>query len=147
MQKHFLLISFLPALVYWYLEENYPLHIALIGGIGLAVIEICFEKIYTKKVHKISLFNFLLILSLGGLSLLGDQGIWFKLQPFFTGVILGGLILILRRRGHSLWGELVDDLSMKRRPPKELLLRLEVHLAYFLITTNPNLRDEFLIKF
>lgn len=79
--KIFGLMSFLPAIAYWWLEENYPLRIALGVGLGLAVIEILIERIWLGHVHTISKFNFAIIMILGGLSLLGDDGLWFKLQP------------------------------------------------------------------
>ena len=129
-----MLLSFLPAFAYWYLESSYPLHIALMGGLGLAVLEITFEKIYFKKIHKISLFNFYLIMILGLLSLIGDEGIWFKLQPCFTGVGFGVVILVLRKRGTSLWADLMKEMSTgKKQPPMWLILRVELHLAYFLM--------------
>ena len=42
-KKNFFLISFLPAILYWYLEENYPVKIAVIGGLP-AALEICVES-------------------------------------------------------------------------------------------------------
>ncbi len=105
--KHFFLISFLPALAYWYLEENYSLEVALTGGILLSVIEMLLEKIFTKHIHTLSKFNFALILGLGSLSLLASEGIWFKLQPFFTGVVMGGYLLFRNLRGKSLITEMV----------------------------------------
>ncbi len=51
LSKNFFLISFLPAIAYWYLEENYPVMIAVTGGMILATIEVLFEKIYFKHVQ------------------------------------------------------------------------------------------------
>jgi intracellular septation protein len=67
--KNLFLISFLPAVAYWYLESNYDLKTALIGGIILGVAEILFEKFFIGHVHTISKFNFYLILLLGGVDL------------------------------------------------------------------------------
>ncbi len=88
--KPFFFLSFLPAIAYWYLESNYDLQTALIGGLVLATVEILLEKIFTKHVHAISKFNFYLVVVLGGIAFIGQEGIWFKLQPFFTGVLMGG---------------------------------------------------------
>jgi intracellular septation protein len=79
--NNFFLISFLPAILYWYLESQYPVKTALIGGIALSVAEILFEKFYSGHVHQLSKFNFFLIIALGGFSLMEENGIWFKLQP------------------------------------------------------------------
>lgn len=61
-QKNFFWASFLPAIAYWYLEENYSLQIALIGGLVLAVLEMTLEWLFTKHIHTLSKFNFFLIL-------------------------------------------------------------------------------------
>ncbi len=131
-QKQFFLISFLPAIAYWYLEENYSLKIALIGGLVLASLEISLEKIFTKKIHSISLFNFYLILALGGIALIGDDGIWFKLQPFFTGLFMGGFLLYKRFRSESLMLETMESMQQKIPNPKMISL-LERDLGVFMI--------------
>ena len=130
--NHFVLISFLPALAYWYLEENYPLRVALIGGLGLAILEISLEYFFTKHVHKISKLNFFLILGLGSISLLGEDGIWFKLQPFFTGLFMGGYLLFSLRRGTSLLLTMGEELG-RPAPPKDIMMSFEKHMAIFLL--------------
>lgn len=130
--KNFFLISFLPALAYWYLEENYPIRIAVTGGLILATIEIIVEKYFTNHVHGISKFNFILIAMLGGLSLLGDEGLWFKLQPFFTGVIMGGFLLFKLWRGTGLMQEMMESMMEEsRRPPPFVIRTLEMHSSVF----------------
>lgn len=134
LSKNFFLISFLPAIAYWYLEENYPIRIAVTGGLILAILEITLEKIFTKHVHGISKFNFLLLLLLGGLSLLGDEGIWFKLQPFFTGVIMGGYLLFKLWRGVGLMEEMMMAMMEEsRRPPPFVIRTLEYHSSVFFL--------------
>lgn len=129
--KHFFLISFLPAIAYWYLEENYSLKIALIGGVILSLVEITLEKIFTSHVHKISFFNFLLILFLGLLSFLGDDGIWFKLQPAFTGVFMGTYFIYHSYKNQSLMLEMMQSMNHSRIPPEKLLLFMEKWLGIF----------------
>lgn len=124
----FFLISFLPALAYWYLEENYPVKVAITGGLLLSILEISLEKIFTKHVHKISVFNFFLILFLGCLSLLGDDGIWFKLQPFFTGVFMGSYLLIKVLKGKGLMYEMMEAFNHDL-PPLPVWRPLEFHLS------------------
>ena len=130
--KQFFLISFLPAIAYWYLEENYSLKIALIGGLLLAVCEITFEKIYTKHVHSISKFNFYLIASLGVIALIGNDGIWFKLQPFFTGLFMGGYLLFRVSKNDGLMLETMESMG-RTVPNKEIFVRIERDMSLFLI--------------
>ncbi len=130
--KNFFLISFLPAMAYWYLEENYPIRIAVTGGLILATLEICIERYFTKHVHGISKFNFILIAMLGGLSLIGDEGIWFKLQPFFTGVIMGGFLLFKLWRGTGMMEEMMlSMMDEDKRPPSFVIRSLELHSSLF----------------
>lgn len=131
-QSAFFIFSFLPALAYWYLEANFPIRIALLGGLALAVVEIVLEKIFTKHIHKLSLFNLCLILFLGGLSLLGDEGIWFKLQPFFTGVVIGSLLLYSSFKGKGLMWETLEGLN-RPLPPKEVWGNMEKRFSLFFI--------------
>ncbi|MFZ4712263.1 MAG: inner membrane-spanning protein YciB [Bacteriovoracaceae bacterium] len=131
--KSFFLISFLPAIAYWYLEEYYPIRIAVAGGLALAVLEIILEKVFTKHVHTLSKFNFILIALLGGISLLGEDGLWFKLQPFFTGFIMGGFLLYKLKKGEGLFLEMMKEMNGNKVPPVDLIKTLETHLAYFLM--------------
>lgn len=129
--KSFFTISFLPAIIYWYLEENYPLNIAIIGGTLLSILEISLEKLITKHVHKISWFNFFLIVGLGGISLLGDDGIWFRLQPCFTGVVMGIIIWWNLKKGKGLMEEMIA-LNQPQQNSHTDVRMLENHLAYFM---------------
>lgn len=133
MNKQFFIISFLPAIAYWYLEENYSLKIALIGGGALALLEIIIEKVLTKHVHSISKFNFFLILGLGTIAYIGDEGIWFKLQPFFTGLFMGGFLLYKSVRGQSMMLEMMETLNNNNIPNKLFIKIVERDMAIFLI--------------
>jgi intracellular septation protein len=129
LSKNIFLISFLPAIAYWYLEENYPIHIAVTGGMILATLEILFEKFYLKHIHTLSKFNFFLIAFLGTLSLLGDEGLWFKLQPAFTGVGIGAFLFYRLKVGNGLMLEMMESMNQKQTPPKELIQGMEKHLS------------------
>ena len=131
MKNNFFLISFLPAIAYWYLEENYPIKIAVIGGLALSVLEIAIEKIFLKHIHKISWANFFLILVLGGLSLLGDEGKWFKLQPAITGIAIATGLFIFKWRKKSFFLEMFKEMNPDKTPPEWLVLSLESHTAVF----------------
>jgi intracellular septation protein len=130
--RHFFLISFLPALAYWYLESNYPVRIAVSAGVALALLELLIERIFTGHLHSLSKFNALLILTLGGMALMDDEGLWFRLQPLFTGIIISGFLLYRLKCGRGLLAEMASDLN-KHPPPRDLLEIMELHLALFLL--------------
>lgn len=127
-------LSFLPALAYWWLEENTSLQVALIGGIGLSVLEIIFERVFTGHVHTLSKLNFGLIVVLGGVSLLAQEGIWFKLQPTFTGIILALFLGIGLWRGKSFLEQVMQDMGRPWPLPRPLLIRFELHLCLFIMS-------------
>ena len=130
-QKQFFWVSFLPAAAYWYLEANYSLQIALAGGLLLAIVEMFLEWIFTKHIHTLSRFNFFLILVLGGIAFIAHEGIWFKLQPAFTGVIMGSYLLYKQKKMNSLMLEMVK-LMNKKNMPDEIILYIEKNMAIFL---------------
>lgn len=102
------------------------------GGLGLALLELALEWIFTKHLHALSKLNFLLILVLGLISLWAHEGIWFKLQPFFTGLFMGGALIITYFRGGSFMYEMVE-MMQNPAPPKEMIRSMELHVAIFLI--------------
>ncbi len=133
--KSFFLISFLPAIAYWYLDEYYPVRIAITGGLALAILEIAAEKIFIKHVHTISKANFFLILFLGGLSLLGDEGVWFRLQPAITGVGISSFMFYRLKVGKGLLVEFLEGLPLKNKPPMFFVHSMEKHLTYYFFVT------------
>ena len=132
-QNRFFFISFIPALAYWYLEANYDLKIALIGGVGLAILEISFEKFILKHVHKISLFNFYLILFLGLIAYLGNDGVWYKLQPFFTGLVMGSFLIFKKIRNQSFMLETMIEMGNVPPTSPQVIKKMEFHMAIFLL--------------
>ncbi|AYF45438.1 intracellular septation protein A [Halobacteriovorax sp. BALOs_7] len=132
-KNNLFLISFLPALLYWYLEETQTVEIAIIGGLSLAILEIAFEKIFFKHIHSISKLNFVIILILGPISLIGKDGVWFKLQPFFTGIFLSSFLIFNLKRGKSLMLTMMKDMEKKVPMPEFIMEKIEYHLAFFLL--------------
>lgn len=136
-QNNFFLISFLPAIAYWYLEENYPIKIAITGGLILAILEITFEYFYTKHIHTLSKFNFYLILFLGGVSLLGEDGVWFKLQPAFTGMGISSFMIFRLLKGKGLLLEMTESFSKNKNDPNNranvpdfIFQQMEKHIIF-----------------
>jgi intracellular septation protein len=71
----------LPVIAFTVIEDQYGTIAGLIAGMVFGVGEICFELYKHKKVQKITWIGNGLLLVLGGVSLISDEGIWFKLQP------------------------------------------------------------------
>ncbi len=132
-QKPYFLLSFLPALAYWYLETYYSLEIALVGGILLGIIEMILEKKFTGHVHTLSKLNIALIVILGGVSLIAKEGVWFKLQPTFTGLALSSYLLFKKFKKQSLMLEMLEDMKQKAPLPPEIYRIMEWHMCLFLI--------------
>jgi intracellular septation protein len=131
--KPFFLLSFLPALAYWVLESYFSLETALIGGILLGVIEMLIEKRWSGHVHTLSKLNLSLVVVLGGVSLIAREGIFFKLQPTFTGLAMASFLVFKKIRQQSLMVEMLRDMNQKLPLPEAFYKILEWHMCLFLI--------------
>ena len=131
--RPYFLLSFLPAVAYWLLESYFSLEIALVGGIILGVLEMGLERKFTGHVHTLSKLNLGLIVVLGGISLIAKEGLFFKLQPTFTGIALASFLMFKKFKNQSLMVEMLKD--MKQRPPlpEDLYKIMEWHMCLFLI--------------
>ena len=121
--NNFFLISFLPAILYWYLESQYPVKTALIGGIALSVAEILFEKFYSGHVHQLSKFNFFLIITLGGFSLMEEDGIWFKLQPSLSLWAVAVYMGLKLKKGSGFFKEMMLEMRPDAVHPPDFIMK------------------------
>lgn len=131
--KPYFLLSFLPALAYWYLETYYTLEIALVGGIILGVVEMLIEKKFSGHVHTLSKLNLALIVILGGISLMAKEGLFFKLQPTFTGLAVSMFLIFKKIKNQSIMIEMLKDMKQKPPLPEKIYKVMEWHLSLFLI--------------
>lgn len=131
--KPYFLLSFLPAVAYWLLETYTTLEIALMGGILLGLIEMVLEKYFTGHVHTLSKVNLALIVVLGGISLLAKEGVWFRLQPTFTGIGVASFLIFKKFQGHSLMLDMLKDMGQIPPLPESIYKIIEWHLTLFLI--------------
>lgn len=127
----FFLLSFIPALAYWVVELIYDEQTALVWGVGLAFVELIIEKVFTKKVHSLSVLNAGLMVFLGTMGFLFKEGILFKLQPSFTGVIFFVAFFLKTRKGGSYFQELLEE--MGRSIPGDILKDTERNMAFFML--------------
>lgn len=129
----YFLLSFIPAVAYWLLETYTTLEIALMGGIVLGLIEMLAEKYFTGHVHTLSKLNVALVVSLGGISLIAQEGIWFKLQPTLTGLSVASFLVYKKIRGESLMLQMLNDFKQKAPMPPAAYYHMEWHMCIFLI--------------
>lgn len=71
----------LPVIAFTLIEEKWGTVAGLIAGMVFGVGEIIYELIKNKKVSLITWIGNGLLLGLGAISLVSNDGIWFKLQP------------------------------------------------------------------
>lgn len=71
----------LPVIAFTVIEEYYGIIAGLIAGMIFGAGEITYELIKYRKVQKITWIGNGLLLTLGGVSLISSEGLWFKLQP------------------------------------------------------------------
>lgn len=131
--KPYFLLSFLPAVAYWLLETYFTLEVALIGGILLGVLEMLLEKYFSGHVHTLSKVNLALIIILGVISLLAKEGVWFRLQPTFTGVGVASFLIYKKIQGHSLMLDMLKDMGQVPPLPETVYKTIEWHMTLFLL--------------
>ncbi|OFZ31318.1 MAG: intracellular septation protein [Bdellovibrionales bacterium RIFCSPHIGHO2_01_FULL_40_29] len=71
----------LPIIAFTIIEEKYGTMAGLIAGMVLGVAEIIYETVRYRKVSTMTWIGNGMLLSLGIISLISSEGIWFKLQP------------------------------------------------------------------
>lgn len=131
--KMFFILSFIPSIAYWYLESHYSLTIALIGGVGLAIVELLIEWIFTRHLHSLSKFNFFLLTFLAILSFLGEEGIWFKMQPALSSFGIASFLSLKLWCGEGLFEEMVKSMGKNRSLPTQFLRQLEMHFVILMV--------------
>lgn len=129
--NNFFLFSFLPALLYWYLEEKYPVKTALIAGIALSLIEIAVEKYLHGHIHKLSKVNLVLVIVLGGISLIGEEGIWFKLQPALSLLAVALYMGFKLKKGQGFFLELMQEMKPEVKFNEAIMRSMEVNVTIF----------------
>lgn len=88
----------LPVIAFTVIEEKYGTLAGLIAGMVFGCGEIIFEFIKYKKVNTITWVANGMLLGLGTISLLSNEGFWFKLQPAilefgFFGFLVGSWVI------------------------------------------------------
>lgn len=89
-----LLPGFIPLFVFIAADEIWGTKIGLFVAIGVGVAEMIWIAIKEKRFEKFVLFDTLLLVILGGVSILLDNDIFFKLKPGFIELILVSILAI-----------------------------------------------------
>ncbi len=131
MKNSFFILSFAPAFLYWYLESYYPIKTAILGGIILACAEIILERLIIKEVHTISKLNFFLMLLMGSVAFIKEDGLLFKLWPGVMSFVMAIFMLVLLLKKRPVLLHLFKSMPQNRLPDF-LILELEKHFIIFL---------------
>ncbi|NBX76937.1 MAG: intracellular septation protein [Proteobacteria bacterium] len=81
-----------PVVVYTILEEKAGPLWGLVFGMGFGILEILIEAFRYQKVETVTWIGNGLLVVMGGISLLTQEGIWFKLQP---SILEAGMAVLL----------------------------------------------------
>jgi len=128
-KSYFFLLSFLPQIVFWHLERNYTLQIAVLGSILVAFLEIFLEKIFTKSVHNLSKLNIVLIICLGFLSYQLNNGLWIKLNPAIVAILCGLFLFWLFNKNKK-----IDVIHPRQTFFSLAVKNLTSHMGWFFLT-------------
>jgi intracellular septation protein len=87
----------LPIVAFTVIEDQYGPLWGTVAGMIFGIGEIVYEKIRFGSVNRITWIGNLMILGLGGISIVSQDGVWFKMQPalfeaFFALLLWGSLI-------------------------------------------------------
>lgn len=134
-----LLPGMLPLFVFIIADELWGTQIGLIVAISVGVFETIFLWFKESRFDKFILFDTLLIVSLGGVSLLLDNDVFFKLKPAIIGVIicalLGVSVFTPQNFVLAMSKRYFKDISFSDAQYNQLLQSLRIIFYIFLIHT------------
>lgn len=134
-----LLPGMLPLFIFIIADELWGTQIGLIVAISVGVLETIFLWFKERRFDKFILFDTLLIVSLGGVSLILDNDVFFKLKPAIIGVIictlLGVSIFTPQNFILAMSKRYFKDISFSDEQHKQLLKSLKIIFYIFLIHT------------
>ena len=111
-----LLGGILPVVAFAVVEEVWGPKAGLVAGMVFGVGEILWEWRTQKKVQAVTWIGNGLLLGLGAVSIVSDEGYWFKLQP----ALLEGAMALALIGSHVLGKPLLLAMARKQMPPESL---------------------------
>jgi intracellular septation protein len=130
----FLFGGLLPILAFTWVEDQYGLLWGVVAGMAFSAGEIIFEFIQEKKVSLLTIGTGSAIFVLGGISLLSQEGIWFKLQPALFEGIFAIVIFVfsIRKKPILIW-----MMEQQKKSPPEFLRRhfagISLRMGFFFL--------------
>jgi intracellular septation protein len=115
--------ALLPILAFTWLEEKYGILWGVIGGMVFSCGEIFFEYWQEKRVSTLSWVAAVGILVLGSISIMAQDGLWFKLQPAIFEGAMALTIFVFGWRGRPFLLWLLEQ--QKQSPPAFLQTRFK----------------------
>ncbi len=112
--RQFLLGGLLPIIAFTVIEEKFGVVAGLIAGMFFGVGEIFYEKFSLGKVDPVTWGGNGLLLVLGGVSLVTQEGVWFKLQPSLLEAAFAGLLWGSLWTGRKDRGSLFRSMTRKQ---------------------------------
>lgn len=124
----------LPVVIFTVIEDRYGATAGVYATFIYAVGEILYEKLRLKKIEKMTLWFNGLILGLGIISILADDGIWFKLQPAIIELVFFVMLFWSSRSGKPF----LLALAEKQNPNidergREFLMGINFRLSFFFL--------------
>lgn len=129
--RSLLLGGILPLVAYSVVEEVYGPTWGLALGMAFGIAEILYERLKMGKVETITWVGNGLLLALGGVSLLTQEGMWFKLQPAILEAVMGGMLIGSSAMNRPLLVELARKQRMLERFPPGVVAIMERNFAGF----------------
>lgn len=83
----------LPVIAFTVIEDQYGVVAGLLAGMFFGLGEVIYELLKHRKVSAMTWAGNGLLILLGGISLISDDGIWFKLQPALFEFAFGAVLL------------------------------------------------------
>lgn len=97
-----LLISLIPLIIFWIVEAYLGLVAGLIAAMVFALGELAWFYFREHRIDRFALMSAILILVLGGISLIFQKGIFFKLKPAVIEGVFAAILLISQLMGKPL---------------------------------------------
>lgn len=125
----------IPIVLFTVIEDQWGLMAGLIAAIIYAIGESIYELMKYRTISKMTIYSNGLIIGLGLISVLFNDGIWFKLQPAIIELVFFILLMVTSFQGRPLLVTMVQQQQgeIKNNIMLDFLKSLNVRLAFFFL--------------
>lgn len=128
-------IGFIPLFIFILVDELYGTRRGLVAAISIGIIEFSYYYFRYRQVEKFVLFDVGLIIILGGISILLDNDLFFKLKPALIELVLAALLAVHAFSTKPLLFELgkryLKDFEISEQ--QKLLMRRMTRILFFVV--------------